>query len=124
MGTGPVKAEGRAGPASTAYLPTGPGATAGKPGGTVTLDLWEQSSEDVRERWRDIARTLRDTGDAEAMPRALQTAFWFGAEAVKRASVASKFDATLRSLLPPERIALLRGPALAPSAGPKAAPKR
>jgi len=75
----------------------------------VTLDLWEQSSEDVRERWRDIARTLRDTGDAESLPRALQTAFWFGAEAVKRASAGTKFDATLRSLLPPERIAVLRG---------------
>jgi len=74
----------------------------------MALDLWEQSSEDVRERWRDIARTLRDTGDAEALPRALQTAFWFGAEAVRRSATAAKFDATLRNLLPPERIDLLR----------------
>lgn len=74
----------------------------------MALDLWEQSTEDVRERWRDIARTLRDTGDAEALPRALQTAFWFGAEATRRASSSSRFDATLRGLLPPERIALLR----------------
>jgi hypothetical protein len=83
----------------------------------VTLDLWEQSSEDVRERWRDIARTLRETGDAEALPRALQTAFWFGAEATKRAAGGTKFDGTLRSLLPAERIALLRSqgpPARAP----------
>jgi hypothetical protein len=75
----------------------------------VALDLWERSSEDVRERWRDIARTLRETGDAEALPRALQTAFWFGAEAVKRSSV-PRFDATLRGLLPPDLIAQLRAP--------------
>jgi len=82
----------------------------------MVLDLWEQSSEDVRERWRDIARTLRDTGDAEAMPRALQTAFWFGAEASRRAATIAKFDATLRNLLPPERIELLRtAPPGAPS---------
>jgi hypothetical protein len=75
----------------------------------MALDLWEQSSEDVRERWRDIARTLRENGDAEALPRALQTAFWFGAEATQRVSSGSRFDATLRSLLPPEMIDRLRG---------------
>ena len=76
----------------------------------MALDLWDQSSEDVRERWRDIARTLRETGDAEALPRALQTAFWFGVEATKRTAAAGRFDATLRSLLPPERIAELQRP--------------
>ena len=74
----------------------------------MALDLWDESSEDVRERWRDIARTLRDTGDAEALPRALQTAFWFGAEAVKRVSTESRFDATLRSLLPPAKVQRLQ----------------
>ncbi len=74
----------------------------------MSLDLWDQSSEDVRERWRDIARVLRETGDAEALPRALQTAFWFGAEASKRATTATRFDGTLRSLLPPQRLEQLR----------------
>ena len=73
----------------------------------MTLDLWEQSSEDVRERWRDIARTLRETGDAEALPRALQTAFWFGADATRRLSAGGRFDGTLQNLLPPEMIARL-----------------
>jgi len=72
------------------------------------MDLWEESSEDVRERWRDIARTLRDPGDAEALPRALQAAFWFGADATKRASASSRFDTTLRTLLPPGKVALLQ----------------
>jgi len=75
--------------------------------GDVALDLWEQSSEDVRERWRDIARTLRDHGDAEALPRALQTAFWFGADATKRAVAGTRFDGTLLTLLPPGRVALI-----------------
>jgi hypothetical protein len=74
----------------------------------MTQDLWELSSEDVRERWRDIARTLRDTGDAEALPRALQTAFWFGVDAAKRTSAGGRFEATLRSLLPAEKVAQLR----------------
>lgn len=74
----------------------------------MAMDLWEQSSEDVRERWRDIARTLRDTGDAEALPRALQTAFWFGAEAARRATQTARFDVTLNGLLPPERVAFLQ----------------
>jgi len=74
----------------------------------VSLDLWEQSTEDVRERWRDIARTLRENGDAEALPRALQTAFWFGAEATKRMTAGTRFEGTLRSLLPAERIERLR----------------
>jgi len=73
----------------------------------ATLDLWERSSEDIRERWRDIARTLRDTGDAEALPRALQTAFWFGADAALRAS-GPRFEVTLRGLLPPDLIAQIR----------------
>jgi len=77
----------------------------------MTLDLWELSSEDVRERWRDIARTLRDTGDAEALPRALQAAFWFGADATKRTAGGARFDATLRSLLPSEKVDQLRSPA-------------
>ncbi len=76
----------------------------------MPLDLWEQSSEDVRERWRDIARTLRETGDAEALPRALQTAFWFGAEATKRMATGDRFDPTIRSLLPADRIDKLRAP--------------
>ena len=74
----------------------------------MAQDLWEQSGEDVRERWRDIARALREAGDAEALPRALQTAFWFGVEATAKATSASKFDLTLRSLLPPERVDQLR----------------
>lgn len=73
----------------------------------MALDLWEQSSEDVRERWRDIARTLRDTGDAEMLPRALQTAFWFGVDAARRSGT-PRFESTLRSLLPPERLTKLR----------------
>jgi len=72
------------------------------------MDLWEESSEDVRERWRDIARTLRDPGDAEALPRALQTAFWFGAEATKRAASSNRFDTTLRTLLPAGKLAVLQ----------------
>jgi len=75
----------------------------------VALDLWEQSSEDVRERWRDIARALREGGDAEALPRALQTAFWFGVDAVRRAN-SPRFDPTLRGLLPSEVLARLRSP--------------
>ena len=76
----------------------------------MSLDLWEQSSEDVRERWRDIARTLREGGDAEALPRALQTAFWFGVEATRRASSGARFDATLRGLLPREKVELIQAP--------------
>ena len=72
------------------------------------MDLWEQSSEDVRERWRDIARTLRETGDAEALPRALQTAFWFGVEATRRVVAGGQFDDTLRGLLPSEKVDRLR----------------
>lgn len=76
----------------------------------MALDLWEQSSEDVRERWRDIARMLREGGDAEALPRALQTAFWFGADAARRATTLARFEMTLRDLLPPERVAGLKSP--------------
>ena len=75
----------------------------------MALDLWENSSEDVRERWRDIARTLRDASDAEAVPRALQTCFWFGAE-TSRPGAGARSEATLRNLLPPENIARLRAP--------------
>jgi hypothetical protein len=67
----------------------------------MSLDLWEKSSEDVRERWRDIARTLRDTGDAEAIPRALQTCFFFGAEAGS-AGVGPRVEMSLLNLLPPD----------------------
>ncbi len=74
----------------------------------MALDLWEESTEDVRERWRDIARVLREGGDAEALPRALQTAFWFGAEATRKALTGGRFDATLRSLLPSKKIEQLR----------------
>jgi len=94
----------------------------------MTLDLWERSSEDVRERWRDIARTLRESGDAEMMPRALQTAFWFGADAARRSTL-PRFDATLRSLLPPDTIQTIvaigrgRSPAAATSAAPSTARK-
>jgi len=73
----------------------------------MAQDLWERSSEDVRERWRDIARSMRDTGDAEALPRALQAAFWFGAEASRRASQ-GRFDSTLRGLLPSDLIVRLQ----------------
>lgn len=73
----------------------------------MAQDLWEESSEDVREHWRDIARTLRDPGDAEALPRALQIAFWFGAEATKRAAAGGRFEGTLRRLLPSAKVALL-----------------
>jgi hypothetical protein len=87
----------------------------------MALDLWDQSSEDMRERWRDIARALRDTGDAEALPRALQTAFWFGVEAVtvRRSASGAKFDATLRNLLPPERIELLRAASASRTSTPR-----
>ena len=74
----------------------------------MAVDLWDQSSEDVRERWRDIARALRESGDAEALPRALQAAFWFGVEATRRAAVGPRFDVTLRSLLPPEKADAVR----------------
>jgi len=87
----------------------------------MSLDLWEQSTEDVRERWRDIARTLRENGDAEALPRALQTAFWFGVEATQRAAGTPRFETTLRGLLPAERIAELRGSAHGPG-GPAPRP--
>ena len=65
----------------------------------MALDLWEKSSEDVRERWRDMARTLRDTGDAEAIPRALQTCFWFGAQA-GTAEPGPQAEMSLLNLLP------------------------
>ena len=91
----------------------------------MSPDLWEESTEDVRERWRDIARTLRDTGDAEALPRALQTAFWFGVEATKRAITASgRFDATLRSLLPAAKVDSLKpAPGTPPGAAGKPPPR-
>ena len=65
----------------------------------MTLDLWSKSSEDVRERWRDIARALRDAGDAEAVPRALQTCFWFGAQAIQTAP-GPQSQMSLLNLLP------------------------
>jgi len=72
----------------------------------MTLDLWERSTEDTRERWRDIARTLRDAADAEAVPRALQTCFWFGAEAL-RTSPGPRSEMSLLNLLPAELAAQL-----------------
>lgn len=77
----------------------------------MTLDLWTKSSEDVKERWRDIARTLREAGDAEAIPRALQTCFWFGIEAVRKAPGAQS-EMNLLNLIPPEIAAqILKEPA-------------
>jgi len=102
-----------AGPAGLriAYLPEGAVRPSRRDAGShMALDLWEQSSEDVRERWRDIARMLREGGDAEALPRALQTAFWFGADAARRATTLARFEMTLRDLLPPERVVGLKSP--------------
>ena len=65
----------------------------------MSLDLWDKSTEDVKERWRDIARTLRDAGDAEAVPRALQTCFWFGIEAARN-SPGPRSEMSLLNLLP------------------------
>jgi hypothetical protein len=73
----------------------------------MTLDLWSKSNEDVKERWRDIARALRDAGDAEAVPRALQTCFWFGAQAVRNAPGAHS-EMNLLNLLPAELAAQIR----------------
>jgi len=84
----------------------------------VALDLWEKSTEDVRERWRDIARTLQETGDAEAVPRALQTCFWFGAE-TSRHGASVRAELTLHHLLPHELVGRLRRPANG-SGGPEA----
>jgi hypothetical protein len=70
----------------------------------MSYDLWERSTEDVRERWRDIARALHDTGDAEAIPRALQTCFWFGVEN-GRVGAGARSEMTLRNLLPGELLA-------------------
>lgn len=70
----------------------------------MPLDLWDKSSEDVKERWRDIARALRDTGDAEAIPRALQTCFWFGAQAILT-SAGPMSEMSLLNLLPTEMAA-------------------
>jgi len=76
----------------------------------VSLELWEKSSEDVRERWRDIARILRNADDAEEIPRALQTCFWFGFQA-GRALESPRTEGSLLNLLPPELAAhLLKSP--------------
>ncbi len=83
----------------------------------MSLDLWEKSSEDVRERWRDIARTLRETGDAESLPRALQTAFWFGIQAL-RAGPGPKAEMSLLNLLPPELSAAALQGSRPPSTSP------
>lgn len=69
--------------------------------GWLTLELWDKSSEDVRERWRDIARILRNADDAEEVPRALQTAFWFGFQAGS-APHGPKAEGSLLNLLPPD----------------------
>jgi len=82
----------------------------------MTEEIWESSSEDVRERWRDIARALRDSGDAEAIPRALQVCFWFGADA-SGPGAGPRSEATLLHLLPPTVIARLRQPRSGPAAG-------
>jgi hypothetical protein len=79
----------------------------------MPLDLWEKSSEDVRERWRDIARTLRDEGDAEAIPRALQTCFWFGAQA-SRSGPGPRAEMSLLNLLPPDLATRLTRPPAKP----------
>jgi hypothetical protein len=75
----------------------------------MPLDLWEKSSEDVKERWRDIARTLRDAADAEAVPRALQTCFWFGAQALRGAPGPTS-QMSLLNLLPPDLAAQILHP--------------
>ncbi len=87
----------------------------------MPLELWQKSTEDVRERWRDIARTLNDVGDAEALPRALQTCFWFGAEAIQPGR-SLRTEMTLRLLLPPESIEQLAKRPTAPPGGAPAAP--
>jgi len=79
----------------------------------MSYDLWERSTEDVRERWRDIARALRDTGDAEAMPRALQTCFWFGVEN-SRVGAGARSEITLRNLLPADLLAKVQAGAADP----------
>jgi len=76
----------------------------------MALDLWERSTEDTRERWRDIARTLHDAGDAEAIPRALQTCFWFGVEN-GRPAAGARSQMTLRNLLPADLLAAAGRPA-------------
>ncbi len=88
----------------------------------MPLELWQGSSEDVRERWRDIARTLRDAGDAEAIPRALQTCFWFGVEAI-RPGRGLRTEMTLRLLLPPEAVDKLAAPP-PPVPTPEGKPRR
>jgi len=75
----------------------------------MPLDLWDRSTEDVKERWRDIARALRDHGDAEAVPRALQTCFWFGAQAVMSAPRPAS-ELNLLNLLPHDLAAQIAKP--------------
>jgi hypothetical protein len=73
----------------------------------MPLDLWYKSSEDVKERWRDIARSLRDATDAEAVPRALQTCFWFGVEAGRIPAEGPRGEMSLLHLLPEETVTKL-----------------
>ncbi|HTP56513.1 MAG TPA: hypothetical protein VML53_07660 [Thermoplasmata archaeon] len=75
----------------------------------MPLDLWDHSTEDVKERWRDIARALRDRGDAEAVPRALQTCFWFGVQAVLSAGRPAS-ELSLLNLLPHDLAAQIAKP--------------
>jgi hypothetical protein len=79
----------------------------------MPLDLWDKSTEDVKERWRDIARQLRDTADAEAVPRALQTCFWFGAQAIQ-AKPGPYTEMSLLNLLPADMAARIRSPSPKP----------
>jgi len=69
----------------------------------MALELWQSSSPEIRDRWREIARSLRDPEAADSLAKALQTCFWFGASATSPPGSA-KGEMTLRHLLPPERL--------------------
>ncbi len=69
----------------------------------MPLELWESTPEEIRDRWRDIARALRRPDRPDALARALQTCFWYGAAAGAHPAGA-KSEMTLRHLLPPEQL--------------------
>ncbi|HYA57703.1 MAG TPA: hypothetical protein VEH57_04465 [Thermoplasmata archaeon] len=76
----------------------------------MTLELWESTPPEIRERWRDISRSLRSTDDPDLLPKALQTCFWYGASATIH-SAGPKSEMTLRHLLPSDRVRELLSPA-------------